>query len=286
MAGRRCGPLRSSVTRLLARLLISTTRAGAALLALQLDLRHLAASCVPGRSGEPDMWHMPRSTWKRSRPSRSSSTPSRVVRSSRCVRGPAPLAGPTLQCQSGLRPICCEWHPAVLIRSLSNPSSIFSSRLQGVAQLRQTLGVSEFEIDDTTLAWFLRDRKLDQEKAAKKARQPPIPPRTAPHSGRASRTSVTLIAPPRQVRAYLAWRAQGNDKLSYKDVQAEAATGKASLLSVRDVARPRPAARAPPPLERFVPAPHSPARRPSTSGPGQPPSLSPVALTLTLNHPP
>ena len=40
-----------------------------------------------------------------------------------------------------------------------------------------------------------------------------------------------------QVRAYLAWRAQGNFGLTYSDIANEAATGKAVLLPFRDLAR-------------------------------------------------
>lgn len=138
--------------------------------------------------------------------------------------------------------------------------------MQGVVELRKTLSVSEFEIDEATLAWFLRDRKLDQEKAAKK-----VPCPLDHFAGRGSTSSASVragsLSPSStpQVKAYLAWRAQGNDKLSYKDVQAEASTGKASLLSIRDVVRALPcpsrASRPPSHLRRRTPA-LAPARGP------------------------
>jgi hypothetical protein len=95
-------------------------------------------------------------------------------------------------------------------------------------QLRTALGAEADACDAETLAWLLRDRKLDVEKATAKVLAParlrePLRP--------------GLTRPRRQIRAYLQWRAGGFSGLTAADVAREAATGKAQLLLQRDLVR-------------------------------------------------
>lgn len=114
--------------------------------------------------------------------------------------------------------------------------------------LREALKISAAECDDSTLAWFLRDRKLNVEKAVSKvcscrqfmtasARRLPPCSCIVTSSLDVSFQSDTCML---QVRSYLDWRAAGNSNLSYQDVAKEAATGKAVLLPSQDLVRPRP----------------------------------------------
>ncbi len=99
---------------------------------------------------------------------------------------------------------------------------------QALVRLRAALGGDADACDAATLAWLLRDRKLDVEKTVAKARRL-----------LRCRMALALTRPHAQVRSYLEWRAGGFAKLTAADVATEAATGKARLLAQRDLVRVR-----------------------------------------------
>lgn len=96
-------------------------------------------------------------------------------------------------------------------------------------QLRTALGADADGCDADTLAWLLRDRKLDVEKAVVKARA------RARTTHRPPAAALTRCGS--QVRSYLQWRSGGFVGLTAADVAKEAATGKAQLLTTRDLVR-------------------------------------------------